>query len=475
MHIEFGLDRPSDDIRSARTPRYDVVIIGGGYAGTVTAIHMLRRMQAPLRMAIIEPRARLGRGVAYDTPLACHLLNTRAKRMSLRPDDEQHYTRWAQRRAAAEGYSNVDENSFTPRGWFGDYVEQELKTTIAQRGGGLVHLRRTALYCEQAGGRHWRVGLSGGRSVSAPRVVLALGNLPRRSGGLPGLKSADARVLHAWDLNAYGTPSDSDILIVGTGLTMIDAVLTLDHRDHHGTIHAVSRHGLMPLMHTEKHGRVEPLAGTCLRQLMRELRCRIKEVESRGEPWQWSMDGARHQAQALWRELPISERRRFLRHVRSYWDVHRHRFAPQIAQRLQQLIQGGHLIIHQGRIGEIAATATSLRVLMRSPTGTRELQVQQIINGLGFELDAHRTDSPLLQNLLRTGVALPGLAGLGIRTDELGRLQAASGRTWPSLYTLGSLRAGDLWETTAAYEIQNQAVALAEHLARQQSWYPISV
>ncbi|MGH8501711.1 MAG: FAD/NAD(P)-binding protein [Gammaproteobacteria bacterium] len=108
---------------AARAPKYDVIIIGGGYAGVAAAIHLLRQSPVPPRLAIVEPRVRLGRGVAYDTRLSCHLLNTRAKHMSLRPDDEQHYTRWAQARAETKDPApGVGENCFTPRGWFGDYA-----------------------------------------------------------------------------------------------------------------------------------------------------------------------------------------------------------------------------------------------------------------------------------------------------------------------------------------------------------------
>jgi uncharacterized NAD(P)/FAD-binding protein YdhS len=187
------------------------------------------------------------------------------------------------------------------------------------------------------------------------------------------------------------------------------------------------------------------------------------------------MDAARHQAQSLWRGLMVSERMRFLRHTRSYWDIHRHRLAPEIAKHMQELRDSGRLVIHRGRIGDIAATRGGLEVQVRSGAKVQPLRIGRLINSLGFELDARRSDSPLIQSLLRSGAVRPGIASLGLRTDALGRLQAAGGRTWSSLFTLGSLRAGELWETTGAHEIQIQARALAEHLTYDPIKYSVSV
>lgn len=164
----------------------------------------------------------------------------------------------------------------------------------------------------------------------------------------------------------------------------------------------------------------------------------------------------------MWNGLPAAEKARFLHHARSYWDVHRHRIAPAIRAKLEDEIAHGHLRIHHGRVGAIQADRRTLRVNLDHADGTRTpLEVGTLLNSLGFELDYRRSGSPLIQSLFRAGHAQPGELAMGLATDGLGRLLDEQGRAWPNLYTLGTARIGQLWETTAAHEIRVQAAELA--------------
>lgn len=445
---------------------WDLAIVGGGYAGAVTAIETLRLTQRPLRVVVVEPRAELGRGIAYSTPDDAHRLNTRAKRMSLVPGDDSHFTAWAQQRAPAGWTTAIDDDSFLPRHWFGRYVLETLAAEVGASGATLVHIADEALdvSTDMAG---WLVHLRRNPPVTARQAVLAVGNQPRRGAALPGLSSSDARVLHAWDVAQVDPAPDVDVLIIGSGLTMVDAVLSLRDRGHRGTIHAVSRHALLPLAHSEAHGRAQPLLSRSLRVAARELRLGAELDKRSGRPWQWRIDANRHHAQALWSGLSAGEKRRFLRHARTYWDVHRHRIADFVRSRLDADIAAGTLVLHAGRVGAIEPTTTTLRIHVHSRTGgTRVIEAGLLLNSLGFELDYRRSDAPLVQGLLRSGVARPGELGLGFDTDTLGRLRAVDGRPWPTLFTLGTARIGQLWETTAAHEIRQQAAELAGAIVR---------
>lgn len=441
--------------------RFDLLIIGGGYAGAVTLADTLRLAQRPLSALVLEPREQLGAGVAYSTPADEHLLNTRAKRMSLVPGDDRHFTRWASLHGVRERRLHaIDDDSFVPRHWFGRYVGEYLQQTVTETGSAVEHRRETADALHPASGE-WIVETAGDHCFRAREVVLALGNLPRRAAALPGLDSTDDRILHAWDAHRARL-QDAEVLIIGTGLTMVDSLLTLRARGHRGPVHAVSRHGLLPLAHSDAHGRAQPLLARSLRVALRELRLGAALDTRSGRPWQWRIDANRHHAQSLWIGLPAAEKARFLRHARSYWDVHRHRIAPQVRQALEAELVAGTLAIHSARVGAIRADRSGLQAELQHRDGRRQvLAVGTLLNSMGFELDYRRTESPLIQSLFRPGYAAPGELSLGLATDPLGRVIDAQQRPWPSLYTLGTSRIGQLWETTAAHEIRLQAAELA--------------
>jgi uncharacterized NAD(P)/FAD-binding protein YdhS len=446
---------------------YDVAVIGGGYAGAVTALEVLRLTRHAPSLCVVEPRADLGHGIAYSTQAPEHRLNTRAKRMSLVAGDDEHFTRWARRHATDSGWAEpVDDDSFVPRAWFGRYVAEQIALE-AQRLGAVIHHRRDVVLDLVTDLDGWSLHLQDPAPLNARQVVLAVGNQPRRQPALPGLDSRDARVLHAWDAERAQVAPDAQALIVGTGLTMIDALLTLRARGHRGTIHAVSRHGALPLAHSEQHGRAQPLLARSLRVAVRELRLGCQLDTASGRPWQWRIDANRHHAQAFWAGLPVVEKRRFLRHTRTFWDVNRHRVAGFIRAGLDRELAAGTLRIHAGRLGILEPGIASLRAILDRRDGTQtELHLGLLLNSLGFELDYRRSDSPLLQALLRSGTVRAGELGLGLDTDAVGRLRSRDGRAWPNLFTLGVSRIGQLWETTAAHEIRLQAAELAGALVR---------
>jgi uncharacterized NAD(P)/FAD-binding protein YdhS len=387
--------------------------------------------------------------------------------MSAFPEDSEHFLRWSRRVEPATG-----PGDFVQRRRYGQYLEAVLREARegAAPGVGLDILSGEALSLSQ-GEDSVRVVLAQGPVLEARTVVLAVGNalpadLPVADGGL---YASPRYVRSPWAEGAlrHVRPHHS-VLLVGTGLTMVDTVLSLAERHHEGRIHALSRHGLLP--HVHRPGvvpgpLVPPAEPHRVRSILGSLRGEARRL-GEGADWRGVVDALRPLTASLWRGLPEPERRRFLRHLRSFWDVHRHRMAPAVNEVLQQLQNVGVLRVHAARVRGFQLTDEGwvlARVRPRGSSREATFRVQHVINCTGPDASLGR-GHPLLRGLLESGLVRTDALGLGLATDAEGALLDAQGRASGTLFTLGPLRRGDLWESTAIPEIRVQALALARRL-----------
>ena len=427
------------------------VIVGGGFSGTLMALQLLRHTGA--EVTLIERTDRLARGVAYGTARPEHLLNVRAAAMSAFPDMPAHFAEWLQQRGEGDG------TTFAPRRVYGAYLE-DLLAGARDR---LTIVREEAVAVE--GGA---VRLSSGRSLSADAVILAIGNLPPEP--LPQLATPELVAVYrgdpwAADL-AEGLGPDDTILLVGTGLTAVDAALTLDAQSFGGRIVALSRRGLTPRAHAAP-APVPPLEGELPRYasgLVRAVRAQARRIG-----WRAAIDQLRPVTQRLWSTASVEERRRFLRHLRPWWDVHRHRIAPEIAEKIEAMQQTGRLQVHAGKI--VSASAEGDRALVvwrpRGQPGQEQLRVRRIVNCTGPQTNLARAGDPLLDSLLAAGLIRPDPSRIGIDIDEDFRAVGSDGAASPGLYAVGPMTRGALWEIVAVPDIRIQVESLAKSLAFQ--------
>lgn len=456
------MDPPTSD----PTP-FDLAIVGGGAGGVLTAIHALHLAVAGARIALIEPAGELAQGVAYATTHPEHLLNVPARRMSgyeAAPEDFLDYLV----DAAGESSREALAGSFAQRRHYGDYLRHRLRQARERSAGTLsVITDRVGALDPLAGGLH--ATLESGASLRARAAVLAVGNssrpLPARGAG--GL-APQAR-LEAWDFDAIKRIGpDEDVCIAGSGLSMVDTALSLACSGHRGRIHVLSRHALLPLPHAA-HADCDydpaPLQDMDLRQRMAHLRAAAAAAVSRGVPWQAVMERTRPQVRVLWQSLSQDDQRRFLRHAVRYWDVHRHRIAPQVHARLQALQDSGQMQLHRGRLDTVAAQGGRVRVSMRMrDRRVQELDVDRVVNATGVEMRAQLMRNPLLSDLLGKGHARPGPHGIGLDTGAHGQLLDIHGTALEQTVVVGSLRIGSLWESIAVPELRSQAEAAARRL-----------
>lgn len=451
-----------------------IAIIGAGFSGTTVAVHLLRAAPEPLaRLYLVERGDHEVGGVAYRTPSASHTLNVPAGRMSAFESDENDFVRYVRRREPAR-----TGGSFVPRRLYGAYLADTLDE---ERRLSRLPLIRVAGEVVGLDDRSDGVTLTlaDGRVFDADDVVLAIGNYPPSDppAADPRFVTSIRYARDPWARDALELDRREDVLLIGTGLTACDIALALRDADHRGVIHAISRRGLLPQPHRlsprppphlERPATLDEWPATAL-GLLRGLRREVRERAWEEVDWREVVTSIRGDTPALWQRLDVEERRRFLRHARPYWETHRHRSSPDTAHAIEELVATGRLEIVAGGLESLAevdggVTATIRR---RGAAAVEPLRVGKVINCTGPDTDLTRVADPLVVALRRGGLIRPDELGLGLDTDEEGRLVSADGTVSARLTLVGPLRKGRLWEHTAVPELRVEAKRVADRLARE--------
>jgi len=437
--------------------RTDIAVIGGGASGTLTAVHLLRAGVGGV--VVFEAEAgRRHRGVAYGTTDPRHLLNVRAQVMSAFPEEPGHFVEWARRAGYAVGPAD-----FVPRMMNGHY----LRSLVTQFGDGRLSVVTARVEDVVADGAGFTLS-AGDTTTRAASVVFAYGNLaPRRLATAAGpLPDAAWHVLNAWDLDALtAVPEDATVVLVGSGLTAVDAAITLLDDAPRRRVLMVSRHGELPRTHlartlTNWVSPIPPL-GPLTADGLAELICnQVAAAARQGVNWRAVVDGLRGCTQSMWARLDLHERRRFLAvHCRD-WEVHRHRMAPGVAARIRAYRDSGRLSLHGGGLQWVEDLGARCRVGLDGVA----LDADALVNCTGPLTDVAQTTDPLLRRLVDRGTVAPDPLGFGLACTPDGRLLDPTGAIAAGMYAVGPPRKGALWESIAVPEIRDQAAQLAQHL-----------
>jgi uncharacterized NAD(P)/FAD-binding protein YdhS len=457
----------------------DILIIGGGLSGTMLAVQLLR-LPGRRRILIIEPRAELGRGEAYSAVELGHTLNGNAARMSVDPDNPDDLTQWLSAHIAAGGWPESAEQNvpvselFPPRGLFGVYVQQRLaeaRVVGARHGSTVEHICAEAVDL-QTDADSVQLSVSNGQTLRGAHAVLATGMFPAARTPQKESSGLNAAALDPWDVAAMRQlDPQSTVLIIGSGLTMVDAVVSLEQAGHRGPIEVFSRHGLLPHVRRQPPAWVDFLAEDpsirTPRQLLRELRRHCREAIAQGIDWQAPLDTVRVHIGRLWSQATDLQRRQFVRHVRPWWESHHHRSPPLSAALVERLYHEGRLRIQaasfQG-LEPVAGEGVSIRIRRRGEAESCVVQGAALINSSGIEYDWRRVARPLPQQLLARGLVRPGPLALGIAAKEDGAVLDAEGQAGGRLFAMGPPLRGMWWESTAVTDVALQAKALAARL-----------
>jgi uncharacterized NAD(P)/FAD-binding protein YdhS len=447
------------------------VIVGGGFSGVAVACALLRQARSPLCVQLVERGAEVGRGLAYGTTDPTYLLNVPAGRMGLQPDDEAGFARYLAGRGLPWGAAD-----FAPRALYGSYLQTELarQAHSAASGVQLVQVQGEVVACHEH-----RVDLADGRSLHAGRLVLATGAWPL---AWPGATRAGSHLAgwidDPWRPGALaGIGRDDAVLLLGSGLTALDMMASLQGRGHHGPVTMLSRRGLLPQAHRGLGAAPPALAETAaalgglqgLRQQLRAFRQRVAVAAQAGHDWRDLLTGLREVTPALWQALSAAERARFLRHLQPFWDTHRHRAAPPVRAAADAALQAGRLQLSAGRVLGVQAVASGgcvLQVRHRADGQVRPLAARWVVNCTGAGPVPRNSQDRLWQGLLQGGQVRVDAQGLGIEVDASHRLIAADGRVQPHWFYIGPLLRAQHWEATAVIELRRHAHELAASLLK---------
>lgn len=475
-----------------QSKHHRVGIVGGGFSGALVLANLIEQADHCFAVDLFEPAPTLGAGVAYSTVEPTHLLNVRAERMGAlagKPDGFYHWLQSAQGKAATKQLGLTTElkaDSYAPRLLYGSYLRQLFAETLhkAKAKGIAVHMHQATVTdaAPDAEGQRLILTTEGNRrldQIAVDALVLATGNRTRRPAFLPQMHEAGSHcVVDIWQPPADGLyphhvaelAPDSTIVIVGTGLSMVDAVLTLQAHGYRGSILAISRHGWLPAAHA--HSKPYPAwewtinpdraPRTALGMLQR-LRTEIDHAATLGYDWRSVIDSLRPVTQTLWKRLDISEKHKFLRRLFTLWNIHRHRMAPEVHTQLTALQQTGRLQIVAGKVCQISPMQDGLMITYCpcDPHQITSIHATLVLNCTGPAYDRIADDQGLLTNLYNRGLITLGPLCSGVEVDEQG---SAKGKAPGAIFPLGALLVGELLECTAVPELREQTKEVAEQV-----------
>jgi uncharacterized NAD(P)/FAD-binding protein YdhS len=450
-----------------------IVVVGGGFSGAMSAVNIARLSELPVHVAVIDDQRAVGRGVAYRVRRPEYLLNVAARNMSAFPNEPDHFLQWLRTRSEFETTPEIElRERFVARQIYGDYLRSIVQHHL-QSPGEVAPASSEFVIGEAVDVEPLKGGclvrLADGSAVEADRVVLATGNeAPAPLPGAEELADHPAWVGNPWQAwEQRLPPHDGSILILGTGLTAVDAIITLRALGWLGSIHAISRHGWFPHAHFRgiEYPEFPPadvdLAALGLAQLLALIQEHCTALHERDANPAIIVDKLRPHTQHIWSGFSRDERLTFAKEHAARWNVFRHRIAPDIHAQITSSQLTGQLQVHARGIVKLAAAQDRIRIEL---DGHKSLDGDLVINATGPSTKFSGTRSVLLQNLLRRGAIAPDVTDMGIHVDSDHTVLDGTGARSPWLLALGPMLRGTYWETIAVPELRVQARRVAETL-----------
>lgn len=444
----------------------EIAIIGGGLSGTLLAYYLLQEDRLPATVYLFEKNyQQLSRGIAYRSSNETQLLNVPAANMNLYGLPPGDFYHWLQ----SMGNKNVLPGDFVSRALFGTYLKELFQERIDRAKHVKVKVITDEVIDIVKEEETLYVATANGHTYHVTKAVVANGILPPAD---PFEVTLDIRLTGLYQSNPWNfqyldqLKNKDHVVLIGTGLTMLDHATGLLKVDKNIEVTAFSRRGLLPLAHEPYKPydfpdyTIVPTEDISL--LIQSIRAYYRTHKNKGLDWRDLIDRVRTQVPQLWKELSATSKKRFIRHLKPYWEIHRHRAPQQVLKIVQQAMQEGRFKLLKGKIGEVTTNGQCLIIKLVSATNVMRIETNYLLNSSGLQHNISLTSDPLLRNLLDRGYMIPDSNKLGVETDELGAFQCSTGRK--NIFTLGALRRAAVFECTAAKEIGEQAFMLSRNL-----------
>ncbi len=452
-----------------------IAIVGGGASGALVAAQLGLQAELPCKVLLFDPSDHLGKGLAYGTRDLTHLLNVPAGKISALPDQPSHFLDWLHRPGNVVSLlreTRYAPGDFVPRALYGFYLASLVDDVYSHPScQASLDLRTSRVVDFIPTARGGTIVTSEGDTEDVAHVVLALGNLPPRD-PLPGRHPffrSPRYVPQVWKRGVMETPLDDDVLLVGTGLTAVDVILALEAAGHRGKYIVTSRGGRWPQPHGPSAPHPDFLNGQTFPRSIRGavalVRREIAAAASAGSDWRAVVDSLRPHTQEMWQRFSLEERRKFLRHIRPFWESHRHRMPPSAWAVLERLRGENRLELVPGRLRDFIEDEAGVTARLQPKAGGAlcELRVKKVFNCIGPESNFRQHfNDPLLINLLARGVLHPDPLFLGLEATADFEPRGTRDRVFEHISLIGPPLRGMLWETTAIPEIRQQAARIAE-------------
>jgi uncharacterized NAD(P)/FAD-binding protein YdhS len=455
-----------------------VTIIGMGFCGIMTAVHLVRNAERPFVLNVISGGGKNKRGPAYSTSNPHLVLNVPTAKMSCLPKEPDHFLNWI---AGKEQYKSIPRDllaiSFMPRKLYGEYLSEVWKDNL-EKSGRLVDINVIEDKAVDIEESHdgFLIRMENTESVETDYIVIATGNELPGEPEIPNKEFYKSKEYfpNPWDDRCVkNLETESDILIIGNGLTMVDTVIGLIDNGFHGKIHSISPNGLAMLQH--RHGGVayrglveelkEPYDLNTLFSLFKKHVKLLREIGISAEP---VVDSVRGISQKIWMSLSNEDKLKFMRNLRHLWGVARHRIPINIYDKIIRLKLDGKLTVIRGRLINIINSTEGVVVDYRNRKTMKDerIVVSRVINCTGPMTDITKSKNKFITSMAEKGLIRPDLLKLGIDADITFRVIGNSNEPNDRIFTLGGNLKGLLWESTAVPELRVQAENLADSLLR---------